>query len=116
MLAFLLRLMPYIQLAVHVVEATAPVGTPGEEKKAVATSAINNILAAAVGAGNVLGEARTALTLQDPAAVAQTVSHGIELAVSVAKGFGAFPKAGIVQNAPSVDEVLKRMYEQPPGP
>lgn len=97
------ELLPVAQLAVSAVQAAAPPGTVGTVKFDAAAKAINDTIKAAGAAAGAFDQTKAALEGGDSAGVATAIGHSIEVALSVSKTFGLFPKAAVVQNAAPLD-------------
>lgn len=102
---FLSLLNPWAGLilqAVSMVEtlaAQAPVKPAGSEKLAAALGAVTTGITALSATSTEAAGLATAIKTGDPATVTAGLTHATEMALSIAKAFGLFPKAGIVQAA-----------------
>lgn len=99
LLSIINEILPLAAVAVHAVQGAAPAGTPGTEKLAAATKAVNDTLAATGAAAGAFTQTQAAIASGNGADVATAIGHSIEVALSVSKTFGLFPKAGVVQGA-----------------
>lgn len=100
LLSIINEILPVAQLAVHAVENAAPQGTPGADKFNAATKAVNDTVNAASAVAGAFTQTKAALDSGKSADVASAIGQSIEVALSVSKTFGLFPKAAIVQAAP----------------
>lgn len=101
------ELLPVAQVAVTAVEAAAPPGTASTAKLAAATTAVNDTIAAAGAASGAFTQTQAAIASGNSANVGTAIGHAIEVALSVSKTFGLFPKAGVVQNAAPLGQVVQ---------
>lgn len=105
------EIAPVAQVAVAVVQASAPAGTTGAAKYAAAATAINSAVTAASASATAFTNTKAAIASGDSATVAVATSNAIETVLSVFKTFNIFPKAAVVQSATD----LSVMPENPPG-
>lgn len=97
------ELFPIVHSAVQLVEQAAPASTPGAQKFDAALTAVNSAISAAPAAAADIQTAKAASASGDTAGLATSIGHMIELSVSISKTFGLFQKAGIVQNAKTLE-------------
>lgn len=100
LLSIINEVLPLAQLAVHAVQASAPAGTPNSAKFNAATKAVNDTVNATSAVAGAFTQTKAAIDSGKGEDVAAAIGHSIEVALSVSKTFGLFPKAGVVQNAP----------------
>lgn len=104
LLSIINELLPLAQLAVHAVETAAPQGTPGTDKFNAATKAVSDTVNAASAVAGAFAQTKAAIDSGKSEDVGKAIGQSIEVALSVSKTFGLFPKAGIVQNAPMIEQ------------
>lgn len=103
--SFFALLNPWAGLIVQAVTmveslaAAAPTKPTSAQKKSAAVDAVTTAINAAPAVTAEVTAIQTAIKTNDPATVATGLGHGVELALSIAKSFGLFPKAAIVQAA-----------------
>lgn len=100
LLSIINEVLPLAQLAVHAVQAAAPPAASSGDKLFAATKAVNDTINAASAGLAAFTQTKAAIDSGKGEDVAAAIGHSIEVALSVSKTFGLFPKAGVVQNAP----------------
>lgn len=102
---FMALLNPWAGLfvqAVSMVESLAaqsPAALGGTQKKSAAVDAVVQAITMAPAVTAEVTNLQTALKTNDPATVSAGLGQAVEVALSVSKTFGLFPKAGVVQSA-----------------